>query len=117
MALQKIIDTTIVTGSTVTDSIKLNELMLVGLISTGSYMSGSMVSFLVSIDDVTFLPLYNSDGTEVTFSSTNGKIQAWALDPNDFYAWNFIKVREGTSASAIAQATQPLPLKIVAKAV
>lgn len=102
MALQFEKSGSIVVGQSQSNAIQLNDLTAVGL-TTGSNISGSMLSFLVSVDGATFYPLYNSSGTEVTYSASS-VARAYVLDRDTFLAWNFIKLREGTSGSAILQA-------------
>lgn len=103
---------TITVGSTESSFIRLNERAATGLIVTGSVISGSLVSFLVSNDGVSYYPLYDSSSTEVSLVVTSAS-RAYNLNPEAFMGWNFIKVRLGTSASAKAQATYPAGVEIV----
>jgi hypothetical protein len=92
-------------GQTTNSSpVKLNDMTLFGL-TTGSSLTGTTLTFLVSNDNVTYYPLFNKNG-EVSCTSMGGALaKAIALTPSDFLAWTFVKVVEGTSASGVAQAT------------
>jgi len=103
MSLQFIVTGSFVIGNTTTNPIVLNELTLTG-ITTGSNLSGSLVSFLVSNDNTTYAPLYNDSSVEVTLNVTTAA-RSYALDSKNFFPWSFVKLRQGASASAIAQTT------------
>jgi hypothetical protein len=103
MSLQFEVSGSIVVGQSQSNAVKLNELTAVGL-TTGSNITASTLSFLVSTDGNTFYPLYDSTSTEVTISASS-VARSYTLDPAVFYPWNFLKVREGNSASAVLQAT------------
>jgi hypothetical protein len=79
-------------------------IQLIGRIPAGLYMpatwTAAVVTFSVSLDGVTYYKANNSSG-EV--SRTVVASDYMALDPADFYGINFIKIRSGTAASAVAQ--------------
>jgi len=78
---------------------------LIGLI-TPSAWTAAAISFDVSMDDSTFVALYDDTGTEVFIPSASiatGAARAFALDPADFAAWKYIKVRSGLNGSVVAQ--------------
>lgn len=114
MSFYKSIPATFVVGQTETDIIQLNEGGLAGLTITGSKVSGSLVSFLVSSDGVNFFPLFNSANTEVTLTVTTAA-RSYALDPTEFAPWLYVKARLGTSGSAKAQAVADQPIVLVVK--
>jgi len=95
---------TFAVGESETDSITTNERTLVGLIITGSVITASEVTFLVSMDDSSFYPLYNDESTEVSLT-TGSYARSYSTNPLEFSGWKFIKAREGNSASAVNQAT------------
>lgn len=115
MALQNIITGSIVAGNTSTNPIQVNELSLIGL-TTGSNITATALTFLVSTDGVTYTPLYDSTSTEVSLTVTTAA-RSYALKPDIFYGWNFLKVVEGTSASNVAQKTVNTILSLNAKAI
>ena len=71
--------------------------------TTGSNISGSLISFLVSNDGVTYVPLYDETSTEVSFTITTAA-RGYILEPQNSWPWKFMKIRLGTSASSKAQA-------------
>lgn len=93
---------TFVVGQSQTSAVTLNERVVTGLIVTDNVISGSLVSFLVSMDGLTYYPLFDNNNTEVAITvSTTPK--AYSLNPELFMAWDFIKARLGTSGSAVLQ--------------
>lgn len=107
-----ITDATILIGNTQSNSIFLNETVPTGFIVSGSVITGSLVSFLVSTDNTNFYPLYDNTSTEVSLVVTSAS-RAYSLSPEAFMGWGFVKFRLGTSASAKAQATYNAELKII----
>jgi hypothetical protein len=100
---EKFLSGSIVVGNTTSNPIQVNNFIFAGL-TTGSSLTGTTLSFLVSNDGTNYYPLYDNTSTEVTLTVTTAA-RAYALNPNNFYPWNFIKVREGNSASQVAQAS------------
>jgi len=103
MGLTSIITGSFAVGESLTGSLVLNDLTLIG-ITTGSNHSGSTISFLVSNDNVKYLPLFKDTGVEYTISASF-VARSYYLDPIIFYPWNYVQARLGTSASAILQKT------------
>lgn len=103
---------TVVVDDTESGIIYLNETVPTGFIVSGSVITGSLVSFLVSSDGVNFYPLYDSSSSEVSLAvSTTPK--AYNLNPEVFMGWNFIKTRLGTSGSAKAQKTYDVQFELI----
>ncbi len=102
MPYQRFISGSIVVGQTTTNPIQLNEGILVGF-TTGSNITATALTFLVSKDGTdTYLPLYDSTGTEVSFTVTTAA-RSYSTDIKTMLPWRWIKLREGTSASAVTQ--------------
>lgn len=89
-------------GETMSDSIPQNELVLAGLV-TGSVVTADELTFLGSFDGENFHSIY--DETSEVSVTTASYTRAFTLTPEDFLPWRFIKIREGNSASGVAQAT------------
>jgi hypothetical protein len=95
---------TFIVGQSETTAITMNERALTGLVVSGNVISGSLISFLVSNDGTNYYPLLDNNSTEISLVvSTTPK--AYALSPELFLAWDFIKARLGTSSSAVNQAS------------
>lgn len=106
------LSTTIAVGqSQSTSGVYLYEGTLNAIIITGSVLTGSLVSFLVSNDDVTYYPLLETTGTD--FSITASAARSYLFADEKLGAWNYIKPRLGTSLSAVNQATYPLTIQFV----
>jgi len=114
--LRKTVTDSFAVGASETSVVQMNELYtLSGLILSASYVTGSLVSFLGSMDGDSYLPIFNSNSAEVTLTVT-GAARFYSVNPSDFSGWNFIKARLGTSGSAKLQAVQPEPVTFVLKA-
>jgi hypothetical protein len=100
---QKITTGTIVVGQSQSNAIQLNEGTLVG-VTTGSNVTGTTMTFLVSDDGAGFFPLYDWDSAEVSIT-TGSFARSYTLNCAKFLPWNFVKARLGNSASAVLQAT------------
>jgi hypothetical protein len=103
---------TFVVGQSQTSFVKLNDKVLTGIIISGSTTTGSLVTFLVSNDNITFYPLYDSTSAEVSLTVTDAA-RAYNLNPEVFMAWNYIKARLGTSASAVLQTDQDTEVEFI----
>jgi hypothetical protein len=110
----KIIKTSasIVIGATTSNPIVLNEMTPVALMTSASVVTGTAITFLVSTDGNTYVPLYDETSTEVSLTNTTAA-RAWSLPVKNFLGWTFMKVRLGTSASAKAQATYDAPISLL----
>lgn len=105
------VSASVVVGNTTTNPISLNSWVPTSLIVSGSVLTGTSLTFVVSDDNVTYYPLFDETSTEVSLTFA-GSPRAYNLNPSNFWGWNFLKIREGTSASAKAQATYDALLKI-----
>ncbi len=74
----------------------------VGLLMPAAW-DAAVITFAVSNDGVTYRNLQQQLGAG-EYSLTVDVDQALPLDPADFVAWRYIKVRSGTAAAPVAQA-------------
>jgi hypothetical protein len=115
--MRKSVNGTFTIGLSETDAVQLNEVYtLSGLTITGSCITGSLISFLVSNDGSNFYPLVNSSSTELTLT-VSASARSFATDWNSFLSWNFVKARLGTSASAVNQKTYNQPIIFECKSI
>ena len=105
-------DLSIAVGSSETSAITLNELSLVGFVVSASSMTATTLTLQVSTNGTNYYPLYGDDSNEVSFTVTTA-VRAYNVDPTKLYPWNFVKFREGTSASAVNQVTVPATITAV----
>lgn len=103
MALKSVAQLTLGIGDTTTGTICLSGAVPVGLIVSGSSLTASKLTFLVSNDNSSFYSLY--DQTSEISVTTGSYLRAYSLDWTKMQGWKFMKIRSGTSASAVAQAT------------
>lgn len=89
---------------------------LVALRMPATWTAASL-TFAVSDDGVTFLPLYYG-GEEYTVVAAAGAAASLAisLDPMAFVGWAFVRVRSGTAAAAVNQA-MPRTITAVTRAI
>jgi hypothetical protein len=74
---------------------------LVGLVMPAAF-DGSTITFLGGDSATgTFRPLYNAAGVEIAVMVAAGRFIA--IDPNDFVAPPYLKLRSGTSATPVNQ--------------
>ena len=114
MALRDVITGNFVIGQSQTNSILMNENTLVGVIVTGSYLTASEITFLVSDDNTTFYPMYDSSSAELSIT-TGSYARGYSLDAESFFAWDYIKARQGNSASPVNQITKNIDMKFITK--
>jgi hypothetical protein len=104
MTIMQPISGLISVGSTTTGVLKLNEINNPVGLTAGSGLTATSLTFLVSNDNITYTPLYDNNSMEVSLTSSS-LARSWALGIDTFFPWLFMKVQEGTSSSAVAQAT------------
>lgn len=102
MALQNIVSASFVVGESESSPIQLNEGTLAGITITGSSLTATSVTFLGSTDGTNYYPLHDEESEEVTLT-TGSVARGYSVDTNTFFPWNWIKAREGTSASPVNQ--------------
>lgn len=112
MAFRNSISGSIVVGQTTSNALFLDNKAPVALVLSGSVVTGTKLSFLVSNDDATYLPMYDETSTEFSLTVTNAA-RVYSLPATKFWGWNSMKVYEGVSASAVAQATYNVLFDIV----
>lgn len=88
-------------------------LTIVGLITPAAW-TAAVLTFSVSLDGITYYPLYNSSGVEVQLASSVLTVaSAWiGLDPSDFVGIPHVKLRSGTNAATVNQAADRTVLLI-----
>jgi len=101
----------IAVGQSTTTAIELNANSILG-ITTASNVTGSAITFLVSVDGTNYFSLYDDTSTEVALILSASATRAYNLPINTFYPWNHVKIREGTSASPVNQQTNNIIFNI-----
>jgi hypothetical protein len=85
---------TIASSSTTSGSIDLQGLGLVGMIMPATF-TGSTVTFQMSLDDVTYYDIYNTNNTQVSATVTQGR--AYLFVPGDFVGVRYLKVKSSST--------------------
>lgn len=80
---------TIASGATASTAIDLQSFGFVGFI-TPAALTGTAFTFTGSIDNSTFVALYNSDNT--AYSITVGTSRYYCLNPADFLGMKYVKI-------------------------
>ena len=111
---KQVVSASIVIGNTTTNPIVCNSYVPCGLAITGSVLGNGTLTFLGSYNGgLTYLPIYDETGTEVSLTAGSQVARAYRLDPVDFFPWTLIKIVKGTSASNVAQATYNVLIDVI----
>lgn len=95
---------TIASGESLSHKIDVGNGKFHGLsIPSGWAAEAAMITFQVSHDGVSWQDLYNDTGTEVSATAAASRNVSLSSIALDLAPWNFIKIRSGTSASAVTQ--------------
>ena len=103
-------------GQTMSRPFNLGENKTPVGITTGSNITGTALTFLVSNDNVTYVSLYDETSTEVSLTITTAA-RGYALPLPQTWPWKFMKVRLGTSASSVAQTLVTTNFTLVTRAI
>ena len=103
----------IANGASLSGVADLTGFMLAGIQMPSAWTAASL-TFQVSLDGTTFQDMYATDGTEVTVTGAAAS-RFLAFVPSDFAGARYLKVRSGTSGSAVTQgAARTLVLSFMA---
>src|SRR5438105_1968618 len=91
---------TIASGASLSGIIALFSSAFVGLLMPAAWTT-AVLTFQGSYDGTTFANLYDSGGNEVTFTVAQGNMVAG--DASSFAGLSHMKIRSGTSGSAVNQ--------------
>jgi hypothetical protein len=91
------------------DLTKTDGKTVIGLVTPAAWTAAD-IAFKVSVDGVTYVPLYDARtpgaATEVTIASASVPTSAargFALDPSVFAGYNYLKIVSGTNALGVNQ--------------
>lgn len=101
MAQQTTTSATITTGASLSAAVALGNKQLVGIAMPTTWDAAAL-TFQVSVDGTTFLEMQS---TSAVVSYTAAASQYIAVDPTLWRGVNMVKVRSGTSGSAVNQST------------
>lgn len=88
----------IASGQTTSGAVELKGLMLCGILLPAAF-TGTTLTFLVSVDGTNFYTLKTStSGTTLSYTVAQGTYAA--LNPQDFYGVNYLKIVSGSSEGA-----------------
>lgn len=97
----------IANGESLSGSVSMGQARTLVAVQTPATWTAAAISFDVSMDDSTFVALYDDQGTEVTIPSASiatGAARGFSLDPRNFVGWKYVKVRSGLNGAAMNQA-------------
>lgn len=98
---------TIASGASLSDASDGKGKTLVG-VEMPSAWTAAALSFMVSNDGSTYVPLYDQ-GVEVTIPSSligTAEARSFALDPTQFLGFRYVKVRSGVNGAAVNQGAE-----------
>ena len=96
---------TIADGAALSDGVYVGGNVIVGIIMPAVW-DAAVITFEVSMDDVTYLDAYSAAGAEHTITAAADQ-HIW-LDPTQFASYRWVRVRSGTSAVPVNQDTGAL---------
>jgi hypothetical protein len=98
-------DAVIANGTSLSGALRLakGRRQLVAIQLPGTWTAAS-VTFAVSHDDATYVPLYFGD-TEYALTAAAAS-RGFSLDPAAFAGWPYVKIRSGTAGSPVNQAAE-----------
>jgi len=95
---------TIASGESLSHKVEVGNGKFHGLSIPAGWAAGATaITFQVSHDGVTWQDLYNDTGTEVSATAAASRNVSLSSIALDLAPWRFIKIRSGTSASAVTQ--------------
>lgn len=100
---------TIPSGQSLSDVIVMGATRITAIVIDGTWTAGVM-TFQASIDGVTFYPVYDKAGSEVTYTVASDRYVK--AEPSDFLGVCFLKIRSGTFSSGSNQ-DQDVSIKLV----
>lgn len=101
MAVQtNTIAATIANGAALSDAIALNGNHVDGLVLPAAWTAGAL-TFQVSLDGATYYDLYDTAGSEVSYTVTAGKAVPLAMSA--LRGWDYLKLRSGTTGTPVNQ--------------
>lgn len=93
---------TIANGASLSSAVMIDEAMLVGIIMPGTWTAANLtLQAAGENDESTFNNVYDKDGTEVTITAAASRYIT--LEPAKFAGIKQLKIRSGTSGSAVNQ--------------
>lgn len=96
-------NTKIASGASQSGVVDLIGFLLAGIQMPTTWTAAD-ITFLASLDGVTYQPVYNTDGDEYTIASAAAQASRFiAIDPRDFAGVRYLKIRSGTAAAAVNQ--------------
>lgn len=92
---------TIANGASLSGAVDLGTLRLFAIQMPTSWTSANL-TFQVSTDGTNYYNLYDDTGTEVTWTAAASQV-IQSSNPGRWLAFQYLKVRSGTSGSAVNQ--------------
>ena len=97
---------TIPAGQSASDALDTADMIPLGVITPGAWTEAAL-SFQVSADGSTWIPLYDQYGSEVSIPSSaipTGAARAFSIALANVAAWRFIRLVSGTNATPVSPA-------------
>lgn len=93
---------TIASGESLSGAVEIGDRTVCGVILPAEWTAAGL-TFQVSIDGSTYQNLYDSAGEFTLPTDAVAAARTVTIDPVKFLAWTHVKVRSGTSGSAVNQ--------------
>lgn len=109
-----VLTATIADGASLSGAVHVDGRSIVGIQMPGTWTSADL-TFQVSADGATYGNVYTTAGVELTATNGSATSRYIVLDPLNFLGANYIKVRSGTSGSAVNQSGAARALSVVVR--
>lgn len=90
---------TVIKTVTIADSATISTALVMpktyyfaGILKDTTLDTSVAITFHVSFDGITYYILFQTDGTELSYTVQPGTAEAINVTPTDFYAWPYIKI-------------------------
>lgn len=93
----------IANGESESGVIDLHGQVIVGLLFPSAWTAAD-ITLLASVDNATFVPVYDAAGNETTIQADTSRFVA--LDPATTRAFRYVKLRSGTAAAPVNQGAE-----------
>lgn len=95
---------TIANGASLSSEIKITEETITGIVMPSAWTAANITFAAAASEGGTFVPVYDAAGTELEVTAAASRFIA--ISPDALRAARYLKVRSGTSGSAVNQAAE-----------
>lgn len=99
-----VVTATVASGASQSGELNVGDWTYAGLVMPSEWTTADITFLVSNKSGGTFVPLYDDAGIEVTVKASQGTAVGLANAALALAPWRYVKLRSGTSASAVNQA-------------